>query len=109
MLRRVALSRSTQFKKPAARKPAGFFVAGRIRPMFDKLKSLLGAKASLPAVDGAQLKKQGDVHLRGGRLDEAASCYRQALVADPGHVDAHVALGFALGEQGQLAEAEAQL
>lgn len=77
--------------------------------MFARLRSLLKAKAAAPVEQPVHLKQRGDECLRQGRLDEAASFYKQALVLEPGHVDTQVALGFALAELGQHAEAQTQL
>ncbi len=41
-----------------------------------------------------------------GRLCEAESCYRQAIIQNPGYADAHSNLGVTLGCLGRLSEAE---
>src|SRR5262244_1588064 len=82
--------------------------------MLGKLKSLFQASPASPAPVNAERaalseKKQGDEHLQEGRLDAAIACYRRALAVDASDIDAHIALGFALSEQEQFAEAEQHL
>ncbi|SFU62909.1 Predicted methyltransferase, contains TPR repeat [Polaromonas sp. YR568] len=68
------------------------------------MKTLFGSGAPALAPDLA-LKKQGDQHLNQGDFDKAAACYREAVAINPGLVDAHVGLGFALLEQQKFGEA----
>src|SRR5262245_55149733 len=84
--------------------------------MRGKLKALFQTSPSSPAPAPVKAersalseKKQGDDHLQEGRLDAAIACYRRALAADANDADAHIALGFALSEQEQFAEAEQNL
>ena len=76
--------------------------------MFNKIKSLFPEKpSSLP--DATAHKKEGDEHLKLGRIAEAAGCYGRALAINPDYVDACVGLGFALSEQKNYAAAERYL
>ncbi len=57
-----------------------------------------------PAVD--QLLVQAGVHYGAGRLREAESLYRQALLADPSNAKASYLLGAVCHDSGNLSEAE---
>lgn len=50
---------------------------------------------------------QGAAHLEGGRLDQAAACYREVLALDPDHAEAHFKLGNIAVRRQRPAEAEA--
>jgi len=63
------------------------------------------ATSSLPNEYAAH-KKRGNEYLAQGRLEEATECYRQAVVANPGHAEGFLNLGFALKEQHLFEEAE---
>ena len=77
--------------------------------MFSALRSIFPKKAPTSADQSGTHKKQGDEHLKLGRLDSAAECYRSALSLDPGYLDACVGLGFVLSEQRQFSEARQHL
>ncbi len=64
-----------------------------------QIRSLRGAKGDL--------FQRGLADFRAGRLLQAEAAYRQILTIDPGHADAHYALGAALWALGRPAEAEA--
>jgi predicted TPR repeat methyltransferase len=70
--------------------------------MLSQIKSLLQSKAA----QSQACKKDGDVHLRADRLDEAERAYRKALSIDPRNADAHVALGHVRNERKDLASAK---
>jgi len=73
------------------------------------IKSLLSPTATPPFDKSKIHKKEGDEHLKLGRLEDAAACYRLAVSMNPNYVDACVGLGFALSEQKQFGEAEEYL
>ena len=59
--------------------------------------------------DDADLKAQGDAHLRKGDFAAAVQCYRQAIAIKPDNAKTLNNLGFALNEQGLFAEAQSCL
>lgn len=54
-------------------------------------------------------KGRGNTFLAQGKLDDAAACYRQAIMVDPRDADAHLNLGFVLNEQQHYGAAEEAL
>ena len=71
---------------------------------------LLRRKPQPVAAPGAaEWRARGNAALERGALDEAASCYRAAIQADPADAAAHVNLGFVLLEQGHAAHAAPEL
>jgi len=77
--------------------------------MFTRIRSLFPTTTSRSADESRTFKKQGDEHLKAGRLDDAAECYRRAVSISPDYVDACVGLGFVLSEQKHYGEAEPYL
>src|SRR4051794_34991038 len=63
------------------------------------------ASDSSTTIHAEQHVAKGNLLLKSGRLDEAADCYRNAIVAMPGLGDAHLNLGFVLLEQGRVDQA----
>lgn len=89
---------------------------GRIETQLDlalaqmNLGDLVAAEASARralAIRDAPLARRllGDVHLRAGRFDDAASEYRGALARDPDTPRARAGLGIALARAGRASEA----
>lgn len=81
-----------------------------------RLERLTGAvvaqPVSTPVVDLAAietLRAKGNEHIAAGGLDEAESCFRSALTHAPDSTELLICLGYALKEQGQLAEARVVL
>ena len=70
------------------------------------LPARAGANATQVAAD---LFRTAIMHHQAGALADAERCYRQLLVATPGHAEAHSRLGAVLMRQGKLAEAIAQI
>jgi predicted O-linked N-acetylglucosamine transferase (SPINDLY family) len=62
-----------------------------------------------PLSESANLRRRGNEHLAGGRLEEAETCYRQAVALDPRNAEAHLNLGFVLSERKQYDEAKRYL
>jgi Flp pilus assembly protein TadD len=58
-----------------------------------------------PADEAVMCNRRGIAHHNQGNLEEAISCYRQALYLQPDNVDARSNLGVALQHQGRLDEA----
>lgn len=72
------------------------------------LSRWLGRKEAAPSRDidtAAECVSRGNHLLGEGNLEAAATSYREALAADPGHAGACVNLGFVLKELGRKAEA----
>jgi tetratricopeptide (TPR) repeat protein len=70
-----------------------------------KLHAWLAAHPS----DARALFDAGYVADAQNRLDDAASLYRQAIVANPGSFEAHLSLGLLLARQGKPVEARPEL
>jgi tetratricopeptide (TPR) repeat protein len=80
--------------------------------MFGFLRKKSATPAPAPGAEtstAADWRGQGNAALARGALDEAARCYRQAILVAPRDAAAHVNLGYVLLEQGQVAEAAALL
>ncbi len=52
------------------------------------------------------LKNRGNAYFDEGNLEDAAECYRLAILRDPQHAEAHYKLGNVLNRLGQFNEAE---
>jgi len=50
--------------------------------------------------ESAAFKNQGNTYLNNGKLEEAAECFRQAIVHNPGYAEAHANLGLVFQMQG---------
>ena len=74
----------------------------------DALEAMAMAVQCLPT-DGVALLNLGNALGRAGRIEEAASAYRRALLVQPEFAEAHNNLGDVQLELGQLAEALASL
>lgn len=62
-----------------------------------------------PLEESAAYKKRGNEFLAQGQLEEAAECYRQAILINPRFAEACLNLGFVLHEQMLYQEAETYL
>lgn len=92
--------------------------------MFDRLRlklerrltKLTGAIVDRPAptlalgpADVESLRIKGNEQITAGRLDEAESCFRSALIHSPSSTPLLICLGYVLKEQNRLAEARIAL
>lgn len=71
------------------------------------LSSVEGSDAGdrLAIAESKALLGQGNAFLAGGKLTEAAECYRRAIAKNPGYADACTNLGYVLQQQGNQDEA----
>src|SRR5262249_47547388 len=51
-------------------------------------------------------KQRGNALLAAGQLDQAAECYREALLIDPSYAEGYVNLGYVLREQRRFDDAK---
>ena len=77
--------------------------------MFTKLKFLFIKNNASSVDEYIASKKQGDVHLKQGRMDDALACYRHSLSLNPHYVDALIGLGYILSEREQYLPAKENL
>ncbi|MFZ2163436.1 MAG: tetratricopeptide repeat protein, partial [Sideroxyarcus sp.] len=61
--------------------------------------NVASTKSAVPSEYAAH-RKRGNEFLAQGRLKEAAECYRQAIIANPGQAEGLLNLGFVSGELG---------
>jgi tetratricopeptide (TPR) repeat protein len=75
--------------------------------ILERLRKILSGAPGAESASGH--KARGDTCLQEGDLEGAASFYREALAADPDHLDACLNLGFVLLEQGNPGAARTAL
>jgi len=103
----------TDYLKRTARFMEGFGevfaeIAPKMREMAEGMARDFGEETGAPATSEEDLVAAGMAAKRAGRLDEAASTFRQAIQHDPDNVDAHWGLAWVLADQGKKPEAVAE-
>jgi protein O-GlcNAc transferase len=77
--------------------------------MFKWMKNILPDVAPASAAEAGQAaahRTRGNTFLDQGNWEQAAASYRQAILADPRDLNAHINLGFALSQQHRREEAQ---
>ena len=83
-------------------------VVVKVIPESDVAPTQDGDSITQPVISESEaLKNQGNAHLSGGQLEDAAECYRRAIALNPHYAEAYSNLGYVFEAQGNLNEAVA--